>query len=698
MLNLIDWNKYLLSDIEFLEEYRTGTNDFVDEFYKKAFSQSIEYWRAVGYFRSSSLEAFGSTLQNFLKDGGKIKLITSVELTEDDSNAIEEGLTKQEVCEQRIQTIIETEFSETIGTGVSKLAKLLEIGRLEIKIAMPKHGRGIYHEKVGLFFDENGNYLAFSGSANESSNAFEQNYECIDIYPSWKYEEKAKNKKLHFETLWNEINKDCYVFNFPEASKLEIIRKVNNSYPNTTFNDFLCEQKKPKKGTPSLPLWVEIRDYQQEAYKEWKSNNYQGILSMATGTGKTITAFNALINLLQSEEYLATVVVVPYQHLVTQWADEAKDFGITFIKCFESSKKWSAPLLEAITSYKYKEQKNIFIITTTSTYISPKFQDPISKLTNLCLIVDEAHNFSASKIQKFYLDNANFRLGLSATPNRYMDEEGTAAIFNYLGNIIYNFSLAKAIEMKMLTPYKYYPILVHLTEMEQSEYIELSRKISKISMFDDDRNNDILKTLLMKRAKVIAGAENKLTALKETLITYKLENSSFNLFYCAAKTTGDEENAMRMVEEVQILVESLGMNVESFTAMDSPSQNERSTLITHIKKQIIDGLVAIRCLDEGVDIPDVKRAFILSSSSNPKEFIQRRGRVLRKAKNKEFAEIYDFLVVPYGYNSDEEYKINKKYLEKELIRYREFADLALNNAECEEPLIEIMSEYHLLHI
>ncbi len=695
--NYILENSDLLSDIDFLEEYKTGINNIVHDFYKPAFSQSIEYWRAVGYFRSSSLEAFGNSLQSFLASGGKIKLITSVELTKEDSDAIERGTNKKVVCEDRINSIIESEFKDGIGDGLSRLVELLRIGRLEIKIAIPKNtkGYGIYHEKVGVFFDINGNYLAFSGSANETTNAFENNFESIDVFTSWEDSSRTLNKKNHFETLWENTNLGCDTYNFSEASKQKIIKFTKD------YNDSRGKQKintQTINKLPSLPEWIEIRDYQKEAYEEWKKNDYHGILSMATGTGKTITAFNALINLLQSEKYLAVVVVVPYQHLVTQWAEEANEFGITFIKCFESSKKWSSPLLESITSYKYKEQKNIFIITTTSTYISPKFQDPISKRTNLCLVVDEAHNFGASKIQKFYLPNANFRLGLSATPNRYMDEEGTTAIFNYLGNIIYNFSLAKAIEMKMLTPYKYYPILVHLTEMEQSEYIELSRKISKISIFDDDKNNEILKTLLMKRAKIIAGAENKLPALRETLITYKLENSSFNLFYCAAKTTGDEENAMRMVEEVKLLVESLGMNVESFTAMDSPSQSERSTLITHIKKQIIDGLVAIRCLDEGVDIPDVRRAFILSSSSNPKEFIQRRGRVLRKAKNKEFAEIYDFLVVPYGYSSDEEYKANRKYLNKELIRYREFAELALNKAECEEPLIDIMSEYHLLHI
>ncbi len=688
----------MLKDKTFLEEYRTGTNNFVNDFYKKAFSESVEYWRAVGYFRSSSLEAFGSTLQSFLSDGGKIKLITSVELTEEDVKAIKDGRNKQNICEERINTIIETEFKEDIGNGVSKLAKLLEINRLDIKIAVPRSGRGIYHEKVGLFFDKEDNYIAFTGSANESNNAFENNYECIDVFTSWKDVSKAKNKKMHFQTLWDETNQDCYIFDFSEASKQKIIKYTKNYTSKNTKDITPFKSAVSVENSPSLPAWIEIRDYQKEAFDEWKNKNFHGILSMATGTGKTITAFNALINLLNEEEYLATVVVVPYQHLVTQWAEEASVFGITFIKCFESSKKWSSPLLDAITKYKYKEQKQIFIITTTSTYISKKFQDPISKLDNLCLIVDEVHNFGASVIQKFYLKNANFRLGLSATPSRYMDEEGTSAIINYIGEIVYNFPLSKAIEMKMLTPYKYYPILVHLTEMEQEEYIELSRKISKLSIFDDDDNDEILKVLMMKRAKMISGAENKLPALKKTLVENKLEHSSFNLFYCAAKTTGDEDNAMRMVDEVQTLVESLGMNVENFTAIDSPSQEERSTLITHIKKQIIDGLVAIRCLDEGVDIPDIRRAFILSSSSNPKEFVQRRGRVLRKADNKEFAEIYDFLVVPYGYKNDEEYKANRKYLEKELVRYREFAELALNNPDCEKPLIDLMSEYHLLHI
>lgn len=683
----------MLIDECFLEEYRTGTNNFIDDFYKKAFSKSVEYWRAVGYFRSSSFEAFGITLQNFLKHNGMIKLITSIELTKDDIDAINQGLSKQQICENRIQAIIENEFMDNDNEGIHRLIKLLEINRLEIKIALPKNGHGIYHEKVGLFFDENNNYIAFSGSANESYNAFTQNYECIDVLTSWDDKTRALKKKKHFEALWSNKNDGCLVFDFPDAFKDKLIKQIQ------TPNYFESDNKITKiNNAPHLPDEIQIRDYQKEAYIQWKNNNFHGILSMATGTGKTITAFNAIVNLGKLENQLAILVVVPYQHLVTQWQKEAISFNIDFILCFENSKKWSLELSKMIVEYQYKQEKYIFIITTTSTYISKKFQNFIKKLNNLCIIVDEAHNFGSNNIKKHYIENATFRLGLSATPIRHMDEEGTECIFSYLGKIVYEFSLEKAIKMKMLTPYKYYPVLVNLTVEEQSEYVEISNKISKMFSVDDKKNKDILKILLIKRAKIISSAKNKIIALKETLKNKNLIHSSFNLFYCSSNINKNENEKMKMVDKVYGVLEDLGMRVEKFTSMDSKSKEERVTLISHLKQEIIDGLVAIKCLDEGVDIPSVKRAFILSSSTNPKEFIQRRGRVLRKSKGKEFAEIYDFLVVPSGYSNDRDYQINKKYFEKELIRYREFAKIALNYPECEENIIDIMSEYHLLYI
>ncbi|MFC2073790.1 DEAD/DEAH box helicase family protein [Campylobacterota bacterium] len=685
----------MLKDLPFEITYNTSDNNIAKDFNQVALANSTEYLRGVGYFTSGWLQKNAEGLAEFIQLGGKIKFITSPNIDKNDLAALQGNYDQDTFDQYILKNLDEIEHNLQSNTR-NLLGWLVHDGLLEFKFAIPTQELegGEFHDKFGIFIDEEKNYIAFNGSQNDSIKA-NKNYESISVFKSWGDETSrtlAKDTLNRFNKLWAEKDSNLKIYPVSEIvhQKLYKLRTYERPYEKSTGSNKSNTNTGPKKIVP--------RDYQKEAYEKWKENNFTGVLSMATGTGKTITAFNALINLLEQEKHLATVVVVPYQHLVTQWAEEAQDFGIDFIMCFESSDKWSKPLLEAVTRYKLQEQKKLFIITTTSTYVLPKFQDPISKLHNLCLIVDEAHNFGAPNIRKKYLKNATFKLGLSATPERHMDEEGTNAIFEYLGNIIYELSLEKAIKMKMLTEYKYFPILVHLTQDEQEEYIVLSKQIAQLSSFNDGQHDDKIKILAMKRARIIAAAKNKLPALKDTLLKYKLQHSFYNLYYCAAKTTGEDNNSIRMIDDVHDLVESLGQHVENFTAIDSASKEDRKELTLQLKKQIINGLVAIRCLDEGVDIPDVRRAFILASSSNPKEFIQRRGRVLRRAENKEFAEIYDFLVVPSGYCNDEEYKVNQKYLEKELLRYREFAKPALNYPECEKELIEIMREYHLLHI
>ena len=700
----------MLTDETFLEEYRTGTDNFVNDFYKKAFGQSVEYWRAVGYFRSSSLEAFGATLQNFLYNNGKIRLITSVELTESDSNAIEEGMSRQEVCENRINIIIENDFQENIGNGVSKLAKLLEIGRLEIKIALPKGGRGIYHEKVGLFFDEDENYIAFSGSANESNNAFENNYECIETFTSWRDESRAKSKRKHFESLWSKTNKDVLVFDFSEALKRKIVQKIKDFSP-IIYDDNLIESPNvlagyQKKNIPNIPHWLHLRDYQKEAINSWLlENNGQGLWAMATGSGKTITSLAGATHLLNSlDRYVPILVVVPYMHLVEQWASEGQNFNIDFIKCNSDYENWEKSLNSVITNSLYDDKSLIPILTTTGTYKTKRFQNQIAKLKDILLIVDEAHNFGAKDIRKHYLDNTRFRLGLSATPKRHMDDEGSEAILDYFGDVIYTYDLKDAIHDGNLTPYYYYPIFVNLTTKEEEEYFELSAKISKMVAYGNeiDGPNSSLKILLLKRARIIASASNKIEALKELLVSKDLIYSKRNLFYTAAKIEKDEDGyELRMVDKIVALLRDMGMQVDKFTADENKDQ--RKYLINKLSNDFIDGLVAIRCLDEGVDIPSVERAFILSSSSNPKEFIQRRGRVLRQSKNtgKKYAYIYDFIVIPNIESAHVDIatqNMERKYLEKEFIRFQEFVELAENVYEIEPKIMELKKHYNLLHI
>ena len=213
-----------LRDIHYKEDYRSGYDNFVDDFFAPSLRNSSSYWRAVGYFSSSSLEAFGAPLGEFVISGGEIRLVTSVELTEADIQAIDKGTAKKQVvCEQRIEEIIRINFSNEVSDGVALLAKLLEVGRLSIQIAVPKNGTGIYHEKIGLFFDD-ADFVAFTGSSNESRTAFENNRECFDVFTSWESESRASRKKEHFENLWNGEDDGVQIFSFPKAAEKELIR------------------------------------------------------------------------------------------------------------------------------------------------------------------------------------------------------------------------------------------------------------------------------------------------------------------------------------------------------------------------------------------------------------------------------------------------------------------------------------------
>ncbi len=687
-------NKFMLNDQTFLEEYRTGTNNFVKDFYKKAFDESIEYWRAVGYFRSSALEAFGMTLQNFLQEGGKIKLITSVDLTEADSNAIEVGMSKKEVCEKRINDIIENEFNENIGNGVSKLAKLLEIDRLEIKIALPKTGYGIYHEKVGLFFDKEGNYIAFSGSANESTNAFENNYECIEVFTSWNDLSRAEKKKLHFETLWNETNEDCLIFDFPEAAKRNIINKVNDIYPNSSYTDFLVGSNHNRVLT--LPAGLILRDFQKKAIDVWMKNYGHGIWAMATGSGKTLTALSTIEKIVNSKNAnkITLLICVPSLYLLEQWCKEAKAFNLFPIKCSSDNTKWEQVLNTEITNYFSSDKYFLPIITTVDMFTKDRFQRQIRKLNNIFLVVDEVHNFGTKNIINNYDENVVFRLGLSATPQRHFDDEGTESILKYFGGIIFEYSLKDAIDNGYLSPYYYYPVLVNLTEEELEDYIIVTDKIARASIQkEDDKDNKKLTMLLIERTRIINGAENKISALVELLEERKLEKSTKNLFYCPDNKYGE----IRYLDKVSDELKNIGMNVEKFTSDEN--QEQRTRLVKDLEDESINGLVAIKVLDEGVDIPSIERAFILASSTNPKEFVQRRGRILRKSPNKLFAELYDFIVVPEDSNgSTIDSAVHRKYLERELKRYMEFAKLSKNRIECEKLIFDLQNKYDLIHI
>ena len=692
-----------LKDIDFKLVYNTSENNLIEEFFKPALSKSIEYKRGVGYFTSGWLKYNSQGLAKFLKNGGKIKFITSPILDKNDIEALKGNYNEEIINEKLLEDInqlertLESEYRNLLGW-------LVYDGIIQFKFAIPRYQLlgGEFHDKFGIFIDEENNILAFNGSINDSIKGF-HNYESISVFPAWKNETCnlfAKQIEEKFDKLWENQDPNLLVYPLDKILKEKLIKFRENS--NRPYDINIYNQKQIK---PLIPQWLNLRNYQKEAIRTWISNEGKGILSMATGSGKTITTLTTITKLSNKIDKLAVLVVVPYKHLLEQWSEEGENFNINFLKCSSDYKEWDKLLNSKITSFLLSKSYFLPIITTNSTFVSKKFQSLIKRFNNLFLIVDEVHNWGAEKIRKNYLENAKYRLGLSATPERYFDEEGTQELLEYFGGIIFEYSLKDAIRDGNLCEYFYYPIFVFLTEQEQEEYIEISRKISSLfaqkENFEEEKiKNPSLELLLFKRARLLSSAENKLVKLKEVLIKENLINSKKNLFYVAANIEEDEYgNTIRDVDKVIELLTNLGMNVRKFTSEEN--KFEREYLIDCLKNEIIDGLVAIKCLDEGVDIPNVERAFILASSGNPREFIQRRGRILRKAENKKYAYIYDFIVLPKmdSLHEDETiYNINRTLLEKELKRFKEFSSLAKNKYKAEEKILDFKKKYKLLHI
>ena len=710
-----------LKDLNIEVEYRSKHIDIATNFYIPLLKEANIYKRAVAYFSSSSLLEISIGICALAKRGGKIKLVTSPCLSKEDIEAIKEGyLKRNEVIKNALLSKLEEVTEEFEKDRLDLLANLIAMNILEIKIVLIEGGTGIFHEKVGIIEDNFGNKVAFSGSMNESETAFKKNYETIDVFCNWKIGDEARRfeKKFDaFENMWNGKDKGVEIIDFPELSE-EIIKKYRRREQadfsldiREYYEDNFKEEIKKSLGA-RLPKEYKLRDYQEEAIKNWMNNNYRGIFDMATGTGKTLTALGAIAKLSEKlQDKLGVVIVCPFQHLVEQWVEDIKKFNMKPIIGFSSSpqKKWKDRLKLAISKLNYDDSNNFFcFICTNATFLNKEVQKLLQKSKkSLLLVIDEAHNFGAISIRKLLIEKYNYRLALSATFDRYMDKEGTSELYNFFEKKVIEYSLKKAIEEKMLTPYYYYPIVVYLTEVELDSYNELSKKIKKESRIDEEGKvtlSELGKILILKRARIIAGAFNKIGILKKNLEKYKEEKNI--LVYCGATNILSEEadfsntdiSDTKQIDCVQqMMYQELGMKVAKFTANESIKERLKIKE-SFVSKDGIQAIVAIKCLDEGVNIPGIKTAFILASTTNPKEYIQRRGRVLRKAEGKEYAEIYDFITLPRHLN--EAKVLSKKKLEydislvaREVRRMKEFSNLSKNNMSCKKLIMDIEEIY-----
>lgn len=707
-------------DLNLKPEYRSRLDDVVRDFYTPVLNQAVMYKRAVGFFSSSALSAISLGINGLIQNGGQIQIIASPRLSEEDIAAINEGIRKKdEVIKEALIRELQEPKGKFEEMRLNLLCNLIAAEKLEIRIAfMDTDGEiGLFHEKLGLMVDSLDNVIAFSGSMNESETAFRINYEAFDVFTSWSHDaDRVLSKQSAFTAMWNDYEPGIKVMSFPEISD-EILKRYRRT---DSVQSALDAFNKPTESEPviniegpHIPANVCIRPYQKKAISNWEAQGYRGIFDMATGAGKTYTALAAVAHLYKAQnENLAVIIICPYQHLVEQWRDDIEAFGMKPIICYSASsqKNWRDRLKNSVTSFNLGIKKHFCMLCTNATFALDDVQIQVSKLQgNIVIVVDEAHNFGAEKLSRSLLPHIPFRLALSATIDRHGDPEGTQKLFDYFGDKCITYTLQEAIDSGMLTPYYYHPVMVSLSNEELQEYIELTAKIKKNTHFDSNGKAELseyAKMLLIKRARIVAGAVNKLDALRTEISNYI--DKSHILVYCGATTLHDvdyDENrpprdeARQIDLVVDMLGNELGMRVSKFTSEEKSDERER------IKTEFAEGkhlqaLVAIRCLDEGVNIPNISTAFILASSTNPKEYVQRRGRVLRNSPGKQFAHIYDFITLPLPLDSvalydDDVIDSVRSLAKREIVRMVDFASIAENPFESDQLISEIRQAYNI---
>ncbi|WP_266029785.1 DEAD/DEAH box helicase family protein [Brucella intermedia] len=596
-----------LRNIAYQEDYRSGYDNIVDDFFRPSLRQAKRYWRAVGYFSSSALESFGTPLGEFLKNEGTIRLVTSVELSARDLQAIADGETRRDVYEGRIEEILENEFGDGVGDGVVRLARLLEIGRLELRVAVPKTGSGIYHEKIGLFFDEN-DYVAFTGSSNESRNAFENNRECIDVYPSWLSSSRAARKLAHFEAVWDGTDKGVDVYDFPEASRRKLIR--------------ICEEQEAGRRQRKKETDAKWR-HQDEALEKFLAAE-RGVLNMATGTGKTRTALK-IINALHERGDIDTVIVsTDGNDLLDQWYAELllvrKAIGAKVFRHYRSSKETEDFLLQP---------RGAILLVSRQPLASALRQLSPQHAARTLLVHDEVHGLGSPANRERLgglSDNIRFRLGLSATPDREYDNDGNDFILEHIGPELMRFELDDAIRRGILAPFNYYPLPYQLTAE------------------DKQRVRDVYKRQAARREAGNPMSDEEVWI--EIARVYKTSKAKLPIFDSFIRDHTDLlERCIVFVETQEYGNEVLELIHQYRHDFHTYFSGEESATLKRFARGELECLVTCHRVSEGIDIRSLNSVILFASARARLETIQRMGRCLRTDPDHpgKVANIVDFI-------------------------------------------------------
>ncbi|MEK4362058.1 DEAD/DEAH box helicase family protein [Paenibacillus sp. FSL M8-0212] len=674
-----------LDNYDFKAVYNKAEDDVAREFYLPCMRTASFYDRISGYFGSTIYIIAWDALKKFINNKGKMRIICSPYISDEDQTALSEGYSARNssLIANSIREEVEKMFANPYLSAPSRLlAYLVSTGIIDIKIAtvgneLNANVKRLFHDKVGVFHDTLGNAVGFRGSMNETYKGLSSdgNIESIDVFPSWvgdRDKSRVTDAQIIFERLWTNVVNDVTVYDFPAAAK-EILKEKSK---NINWEQLLDEIKvteiasqkwKPDKRTSSKAP----RPHQIAALEAWVKNGRRGIFEHATGSGKTFTAICAIRDALDQNE--TVLVLIPSRDLLNQWYSELRatltDHDIFYLLCGDGNNEWKQEGTLKLWSSSSEKQRRI-IIATMDTACSKSFLREITPGEHLFIVVDEVHRLGSQKRQQVLTINTGARLGLSATPYRYGDPTGTAILFDYFSGIIPPpFTLEDAIKSGVLTRYFYHPQRLSLTEDEQVKWNEITVEIGKLVAKNylegtDSFANPTLQLLLIQRARIVKNASNKVPLAIDTLKTH-FKNGQKWIVYC---------DNIRQLKAVLNGATNAGFDAYEYYA---DMHGDRTMTLAYFEAN--GGvLVSIKCLDEGVDIPSTTHALILASSQNPREFVQRRGRILRKSTNKHFAHLYDAITIPVM--SDSETDKSLSIIIGELSRAIEFGKSAENPA------------------
>ena len=683
-----------LRDLDLKPQYDSITDDVYGDFFNKVFKHSLECARVGGRFTSRNFAACAEGMQEFIQLDGTMRLVLLPEFTKGDIDAINRGIRRaQDVLSEKWISDLSEVKDKFVENHTKALAWMLANGNLEIKIVVPERRDGsvvsceelrdsqVFRNKTGIFWDKN-NAVSFSGNI-EFDDKMVGEYYHFRVYRGWdEGERKYVDHDLEeFYRYWDGQEIDAGIvlktLSMPDAVRDSLLR--------------IAPKSKSEIKLQNVPR---LRPYQKEAVRMWDKNASKGVFEMATGTGKTFTAIGCIEKAKEKDDRLLVVVACPFDNLERQWKRELEKWNIKSMVT-SGMRNWLQSLTGMIASLEVSKNNEIaVVITTYKTFSSDKFVRAMERCSiPTMLVADEVHNAGSSEYALGLTDAYKYRLGLSATLERYFDPVGTELVRKFFDKTVYEMSLKSAIQNEFLVGYHYHLVFTDLNSGEYEEYRSYTTTIAKTWNSKKPEHRELLKNAMLARSRIVRDATSKIERFRELVDTHK-DNMGHTLAYCSEK---------QMAEAKRILSRHGIVNRE-ITAKKPSNPKQREEILKDFSAGHYDVIVANRVLDEGADVPAAKRCVMLANTGNPKQFIQRRGRVLRKftgtygdGSNKEHADIHDMLVIP-SLSSDytpEEIKTERQIVASQIGRLEEMADAAINRDECMEIMKTLKARFSL---